>query len=134
MKFERLALQTCVSIGSLVPLSAGLAGAISGAGFTDDVLSPSGDSHMRYLSGLLLGIGLGFLSTVPNIESKTDRFRTLTLVVLIGGLCRVAALRGASLPSGLMLAGAVMEVVVTPMLCLWQTRIARRMSRSRPNV
>ena len=132
MSIERRALQVCVVIGSLVPLSAGLFGAVTGAALTGDYLSPSGDSHMRYLSGLLYGIGLCFLSTVPAIEDKTERFRLLTIIVLTGGIFRVVALRAGPWPSPFMLAGATMELVVTPLLCLWQARIARRAVAARP--
>jgi hypothetical protein len=42
-------------------------------------ISVSGDSHYRYLSGLLLGIGLLFWSCIPGIEAKTGRSQCLTL-------------------------------------------------------
>jgi hypothetical protein len=127
---ERRALQVCVAIGALVPLSAGFAGAVAGGALTGDVLSASGDSHMRYLSGLLLAMGLGFWTTIPAIEHKTDRFRLLTLIVLTGGVFRVAALRDGPWPSPFMLGGAMMEVIVTPLLCFWQTRIASMLGPS----
>jgi hypothetical protein len=86
----------------------------------------SGDSHFRYLSGLLVGIGLCFWSAIPNIEIKTGRFRLLTLVVFVGGLGRLLGLVLTDVPSFLMLGGLVIELVVTPLICLWQTRIANR--------
>lgn len=124
MLTSKRALQICVAIGSLVPISAGLAGAIYGPSLTDDVLSPDGVSHFRYLSGLLLAIGLGFWSTIPSIETKSERFLILTLIVLTGGIVRVAGLTVRPWPHGPMLFGAVMEVGVTPLLCLWQARLA----------
>ena len=33
------------------------------------------DSHFRYLSGLQLGIAIGFLSCIPKIEARGHRFR-----------------------------------------------------------
>ena len=121
---ERLLLQICVIVAALVPLSAGLAGSIYGGALTGDTLSSSGESHWRYLSGLLFAIGLAFWSTVPSIESKTDRFRLLTLIVFTGGTFRALSLLVDTWPSQFMLGGAVMEVVVTPLLCAWQSRIA----------
>jgi hypothetical protein len=118
------ALQICVAIGSLIPISAGLTGAIYGPSLTDDVLSISGDSHFRYLSGLLLAIGLGFWSTIPSIEAKSERFLVLTLIVVTGGISRVVGLFFGPWPHWPMLVGAVMEVGVTPLLCLWQARLA----------
>ena len=126
MMFERRALQACVVLGGFVPVSAGLYGALFGAALTGDVLSATGDSHMRYLSGLLLAIGLGFWSAVPRIEHMTGRARLLTAIVVIGGIFRVAGFFWGAAPSPGMVAAAFMEVVVTPLLCLWQARIAAR--------
>jgi hypothetical protein len=47
---------------------------LTGGGFLSQTFEISSDSHLRYLSGLLLGIGLCFWSTVPRIEAKTARF------------------------------------------------------------
>ncbi|MBI3513682.1 MAG: DUF4345 family protein, partial [Proteobacteria bacterium] len=59
-------LQAAVGLGSLVPIAAGAAGVIGGiAGFGGS--SPDVDSHVRYLSGLLLGIGLAYAASVPDI-------------------------------------------------------------------
>ncbi len=82
------------------------------------------DSHFRYLSGLLLGIGLAFWSLIPDIASRRPAFRLLTLVVVTGGLGRLAGLVLVGVPSAPMLFGLVMELVVTPLLCLWQARVA----------
>jgi Domain of unknown function (DUF4345) len=129
MDLERRALQACVVLGGLVPVTAGLYGALFGGALTGDALSATGDSHVRYLSGLLLAIGLGFWSTVPRIEHMTDRARLLTAIVVIGGLFRVAGFILGAAPLPGTTAAAVMEVIVTPMLCLWQSRIAARLAR-----
>ena len=83
------------------------------------------DSHFRYLSGLLLAVGLGFWSTIPEIERHTGRFRLLTAVVLAGGIGRLIGLAFVAVPGTPMLAALIMELVVTPLLCLWQSAIAR---------
>src|SRR5262245_42228928 len=124
---ERRLLQSAVLIGGLVPVAAGLAGIILGPGLlhatADD--SSSLDSHLRYLSGLLLGIGLAFWSLVPRIERAGVVFRLLTFVVVAGGIARLASLTGVGMPSRPMLAGLIMELIVTPLLCIWQARVAR---------
>jgi hypothetical protein len=127
---ERRHLQRVVAVLALIPVSAGLFGVLFGPALTGDQVSVSADSHFRHLSGLLLGIGLCFLSTVPGIEDKTGRFRILTLLVFIGGLGRLTGLLLTGVPSLYMLAGMFMELVVTPLLCLWQTRIANRYAES----
>jgi hypothetical protein len=124
---ERLWLQRVVGVAGLVPVLAGLYGVVFGAALTgDNGLSVSGDSHYRYLSGLLLGIGLMFWSGIPGIEARKGRFQLLTLVVVVGGLSRLAGLLFTGLPSLPMLIALVMELVVTPLICLWQMRIASR--------
>jgi hypothetical protein len=89
-------------------------------------VSISAESHFRFLSGLLLGIGICFWSTLPSIEAKTNRFRLLTLLVVIGGLGRLMGLGLTGLPSLFMIGGLILELIVTPVLCLWQTRVANR--------
>ncbi len=124
---EKRLLQRAVAIGGLVPVAAGLFGVLFGHGVTGDRdVSVSADSHFRYLSGLLLGIGLCFWSTIPSIEEKTTFFRFLTLVVVLGGIARLLGLWLTGVPSLTMLAALFMELVVTPVLCLWQTRVANR--------
>ena len=121
---ERWYLQRTVAFLALVPVSAGLFGVLFGPALTGDQVSVSADSHFRYLSGLLLGIGLLFWSTTPAIEEKTGRFRLLTLLVVIGGLARLMGLLLTGIPSLYMLASLALELVITPILALWQTRVA----------
>ena len=118
---ERRWLQAAVALAACVPVSAGLSGVIAGA----PTQSPGFDSHFRYLSGLLLALGLTFWSLIPRIERSGAVVRALTLLVIVGGFARAYALvvRGVPGPMGLAL---IMELGVTPALCLWQMRIARQ--------
>lgn len=122
---ERRLLQCAVVFFGFVPVLAGLAGVLTGGGFLREVLDISADSHLRYLSGLLLGLGLCYWSTVPRIESMTSRFRLLTLIVVIGGLARAYGLGVSGVPSTAMMLALGMELAVTPGLCWWQGRVAR---------
>lgn len=121
---ERRFLQVAVAIGGCVPVFAGGAGVLLGAGMTGDAGSAALDSHVRYLSGLLLGIGLVFWWLIPRIEKPTPLVGLLTLVVFIGGLARLGGIVGHGAPPGSMLFGLAMELVITPLICLWQHRIA----------
>ncbi len=126
---SRRALQIVVAVLGLVPVLTGLAGMVLGpsmAGLDPSATPIALDSHVRYLSGLLLAIGLGFWSTIPRIERQTARFRLLTGLVVIGGLGRLLGLALAGRPPAPMLFGLGMELVVTPSLCWWQSRIAVR--------
>jgi predicted MFS family arabinose efflux permease len=128
MMRERRALQRTVAVAALIPVASGLYGVLFGIdgigrGGLDNV---SADSHFRYLSGLLMGVGILFWSCVPGIESKSRLFRFLTLVVVLGGLSRLLGLYLTGLPSLTMLTALAVELVVTPALCLWQMRVAAR--------
>ncbi len=124
-KFERRALQVAVALGSLIPISAGVAGILLGPRLVAAAFAapPDLDSHFRYLSGLLLAIGFGFASTIPRIETHQRRFRLLTAIVVLGGIGRMLSLLSIGPPSPVMLAALVMELLVTPALALWQHRV-----------
>ena len=131
MRFEteRGLLQAAIVIGSVVPLGAGLAGAVEGAAMLRGVgppVQPDLDSHMRYLSGLLLGIGILFLVCVPRIEARGMLFRALGAAVVTGGLARAASLWTVGVPGLEHQLALAMELGATPLLVLWQARIERR--------
>ena len=123
---ERKLLQQAVAFAALLPVAVGLYGVLFGQALTNETVSVSGYSHFRYLSGLLLAVGLAFWSTVPGIEEKTGRFRLLTALVVIGGLGRLLGLALTGIPSLVILGGLFVELIVTPVLCIWQTRVANR--------
>jgi len=124
----RRCLQVAVAIGSLVPILAGLLGVVLGPALLGEGgrLNPSMDSHYRYLSGLLMGIGFGFWTTVPDIEKKTARFQLLAAIVVLGGLARLYSLLAVGMPDLPMLFGLTMELVIVPLLALWQYTVARK--------
>jgi hypothetical protein len=120
-------LQLAVTVCSLVPIGAGAAGiimgpAMVGAGAADGARDL--DSHFRYLSGLLLGIGLAYLLVVPGIERRRPQFLLLGGIVALGGIGRLIALLATGVPSSAMIFGLGMELVVTPALTLWQFRVS----------
>ena len=116
------AAQASFAVAGIVPVVAGLWGVFHPmAGSVGSQMN-----HGRYLSGLLLAIGLAFWAAIPDIERQTARIRVLTATVLIGGGCRLLGvmLGDALSPS---VAGALaMELAVTPLLCLWQSRLRAR--------
>ena len=135
-------LQFSIAICGCVPVFAGLAGVVYGPHFIDNTMIDDAfinpinlaninlDSHFRYLSGILLAIGIAFWSLIPSIETKGAQFRMLTLLVFIGGLGRAVALLHSGTPSHGMLFGLMMELVITPALCYWQSRIAKPAERA----
>ena len=129
---ERRLLQFSVALLAVVPVLAGLAGVLHGLELLDaqSSLSRDGDSHVHYLSGLLLAIGLGFWSTIPRIDTQGSRFRLLTALVLVGGLARLYGVALAGLPAAAMVGGLFLELAVTPALALWRERIERGSHRA----
>ncbi len=92
---ERRFLQLAVALACLVPISAGTAGVLNGPAMIDGTPSggmPDLQSHYRYLSGLLLGLGLAFAASIPTIERRSGLFLVLSSVIVIGGLARLSAL------------------------------------------
>jgi uncharacterized protein DUF4345 len=125
-KLEQHALRATICVACAVPICAGAAGVLLGPRMVPMAAAGTADldSHFRYLSGLLLAIGLGFASTVPRIESQGTRFLLLTCVVVLGGIGRAISLLAIGVPSPAMLAAFGMELIVTPGLALWQRRVA----------
>jgi hypothetical protein len=130
--FELRVLQAAVAVLALVPIGAGLAGAVFGIGAFGPAVSlePDADSLGRYLSGLLLAIGLAFWATVPGIEAQGVRFRLLTLLVFTGGLARLTGVILMGLASPAMLFALVMELFITPCLAFWRERLDRLCRRA----
>jgi hypothetical protein len=106
-----------------VPVTAGFLGILSDL----DLVGPvQAMTHLGYLSGLLLGIGLAYYALIPDIVRRGGAFGLLTLLVVTGGLARLTvAVRLHAWGLGVVLPLA-MELGVTPALWLWQRRIARR--------
>ena len=136
---SRRALRIAVALLALVPVGAGFAGVLlgpamvaeassvlPGPALVADTASMPLDSHFRYLSGLLLAIGFGFWSCIPGIERRGARFRLLTGLVFVGGLGRAVSLETVGMPDLPMVFGLVIELGVTPALCLWQALDAKR--------
>ena len=124
---ERRLLQLVLLVLSLSPLGIGGAGILLGADWLKGVDGASADldSHFRYLSGIFFGLGLALLTCIPRIETMTVRFRWIAALVVIGGLARLAGALTYGVPSRGHVVGLGLELVVTPLLVLWQARLAR---------
>ena len=130
---ERRLLQAVLTIACLVPILTGLDGILRGAAmFRLPVVTPDLDSHFRYLSGIFLMLGLAFASTIPAIESRGPRFRLLGAMVIMGGLARGRSWMTLGPPGLGHRLGLGMELLVVPLLMLWQARVARQAIFSPP--
>jgi hypothetical protein len=124
---EKRMLQTCVALAGLVAVWAGAWGVLNDLGGHGGELA----SHERYLSGLLLAIGLAFWTTVSDIEGKTGRFRLLTALV-VGGISRLLGVALGDMLSWPIGGALAMELLVAPLLCLWQGRVGPATVLARP--
>jgi hypothetical protein len=120
---ERRCLQAAMILAACVPIYGGLTGVLEGARAFGAWPGHAADSHMRYLSGLLLAIGLLYLGCVSAVERRGTVVRTLTALVVAGGLSRLAGVFLAGDPESMRWTLA-MELGVAPALCLWQARVA----------
>ena len=124
---ERRLLQFAVALACVVPLTAGTAGVVQGPAMAaDDAVRHSVDleSHFRYLSGLLLGLGVGFAASIPRIERHRELFAALSAAVVIGGLARLSHLLIHGTPAAPHVLALGMELGVVPLLFAWQRRVA----------
>jgi hypothetical protein len=126
---EKRALQAAVGAAALVPVTVGWAGIIGGSHFLRLFGPAAALTHAAYLSGLLLGIGLGFWSTIPDIEKQGRIFSLLAGVVVLGGLARAEAALSLGAASPFIAGPLLMELGVTPLLWLWQRDLSRRMGQ-----
>ncbi len=121
---QRRLLQIAVALAGLVPVTAGALGA-----FAPDIMRLGGTAsaltHLSYLSGLLLGIGLVFWSLIPTIERQSRPMALLTAIVVLGGLARLLLAARLGVWSLSVTLPLVMELGVTPLLCLWQRSVSR---------
>lgn len=127
---ERRLFQAVVLLAAVVPISAGAVGALQGPHMMRGFDGPIDlDSHFRYLSGLLLGIGLAFLWAIGRIDRRVELFRALCFIVVVGGLARLIGGFEHGFASGAHRFALVMELVVVPLLYLWLGRIERLVER-----
>ena len=129
MKIERRLLQIVVAIACLVPLLTGGESIVRGVVMLHGAPNPPPpdlDSHFRYVSGIFFALGVAFATTVPKIERMGPRFRLLGAMVVTGGLARALSWALVGAPSAGHRFGLVMELVVVPLLMLWQARVERR--------
>jgi Domain of unknown function (DUF4345) len=125
MVVERRLLQAAIALGCIVPLFAGCLGVAYGASMAGSLGGVTLDSHFRYLSGLLLGIGVGFASVIAAVETHGQRVTLLTALVVSGGLARLYGVVCNGWPASTMTFALGMELFVVPALWLWQRRVAR---------
>ncbi|HWF00216.1 MAG TPA: DUF4345 family protein [Caulobacteraceae bacterium] len=121
-------LKMLIGLAAFVPVLGGGVGVLRGAAAFGSWPGAAADSQTRYLSGLLLGIGLAYWACVPTLERRAREIGLLTVIVLIGGVSRLAGVVLAGDPGPIRWTLA-MELLVAPALGLWQLQLARKSGR-----
>jgi hypothetical protein len=121
---ERKLLQIAVAFAGLVLVGFGLAGVFFGAGFVDLTGNVEMDSYVRFLKGTLLAIGLIYWSSIPDIERHGERISLLTFILVLGAVPRLMAVIGHGVPTNGILFSLAGELIVAPLLWLWQRHVA----------
>ncbi len=119
-----------IRLAALVPILAGGAGVLFGPAFLGEAAGPAMASHFRYLSGLLLGIGLVAWWCAAAPVRRAGTFGVLCAIVTLGGLARLGGLAVDPRPPGPHLVALLMELGVVPALWLAVHRAARGQSRA----
>ena len=122
---EKRLLQIVIGLAALAPILVGVAGLVWGPALGGGSIIGFGDSQLRYLSGVLVGVGAAYWMLVPTIEREGERLFMLTLIVVIGGFCRAASLLLGGAAGAPVYVGLVLELLVAPGVYLWQMRLAR---------
>jgi Domain of unknown function (DUF4345) len=120
---ERKLLQIALALAGLVLVGFGLAGVFFGAYSVDLSGNVEMDSYVRFLKGMLLAIGLVYWSSIPDIERHGERISLVTFVLLLGAVPRLMAVIGHGVPTIGILVSLCGELIVAPLLWLWQRHV-----------
>ncbi len=121
-------LQIAMAILGTVPVLTGLVGlmGLSDPLYTRLTLPPDAtlDSNLRFYSGVWLGVGLAAWWLVPRIDRETALFRTLWLMIFLGGIGRLISLAFSGLPLIPFVGFTALEILGAPLFVWWQYRVA----------
>ena len=125
-----------IRLACAVPILAGAAGAILGVATLGEAGGPATGSHLRYLSGLLLGMGLVAFWCAGDLRRRGAVFSALCGIFVLGGLARALGLLVEGVPPWPHLVALGMELGTVPALWLLarpyaQRRVVRGRTRSR---
>ena len=127
---ERKLLQIAFALAGLVLIVFGLAGVFFGANFVDLSGNVEIDSYFRFLKGVLLGIGLIYWSSIPDIARHGERVSLVTFILVLGAVPRLIAVIGHGVPTIGILISLAGELIVAPLLWLWHQHVTGAAQRS----
>ncbi|MFC6021568.1 DUF4345 domain-containing protein [Plantactinospora solaniradicis] len=131
---NRRGLQVVLGLLATVAVASGLSGmlagpaALPGAGPVDATV----DSGFRYASTFWFAAGVLAWWAVPRVERASTVLRLTLGVVILGGFARLLAVLASGWPHPVYLGTLVVELVVVPLVLLWQAGVARAARRTEP--
>jgi hypothetical protein len=126
---SRRALQVAIALLALVPLGFGIRGLMVGASVLDTaapaVAAVALDNQVRFLSALWFSMGVLLLVALPRIERHALAIRFVGGAVFLGGVGRLISVLVVGSPLARLWASMLVELVLVPLLVVWQARVAR---------
>ncbi|WDD91079.1 DUF4345 domain-containing protein [Burkholderia sp. FERM BP-3421] len=127
---SKRALQVATAILAAVPTITGVLGML---GVNDPLYASLGvqvpadatlDSNLRFYAGVWLGLGLAAFSVIPSIERQGALFRTLWIMIFIGGIGRLISLAALGAPFPPFIGFTALEILGAPLFIAWQRKVA----------
>ena len=125
---SRRALQIASAALGAIPV---VTGVLTMLGLSDPIYAGAGipahallDSNLRFFGGLWLVLGLSLYTLLPRIERETVLFRTLWLMIFVGGIGRLLSMLFVGMPPWPFVGFTLLEIVGAPLFIVWQARIA----------
>jgi hypothetical protein len=83
------------------------------------------ESELRFYGAWYLGAGLFLASLARRIEHRAFELRMVSLLLVLGGVGRILAIADAGWPHPLFIVLLALELLLPPVLVVWQWRVSR---------
>jgi uncharacterized protein DUF4345 len=127
MTASRKYLQRTLVALAAIPIATGALSLLLGSAVIPDAGSTAAsvESELRFYSVWYLGAGVFLASLAPRIEQRGRELQAVCGLLVLGAVGRLLAIASSGRPHPLFVALLVVELVLPPVLVLWQARVAR---------
>ncbi len=101
----------------------GLQGATDFMTITNEPVFLAHDSHVRFLGGLWMGVGVLFLAGAARLFAMRQILKAAYALIFLGGLARLSALDPALFRTGEIGGALTAELVLMPALYFWTASV-----------
>lgn len=92
---------------------------------TNDYRYQLQDNHVRFLGGLFGAMGIFLVFATTNLTRYQSRLQLVFIFIFIGGVARFTSLRPDIVFSPDIIASAITELVLMPILYVWLPRVVK---------